>query len=104
VAQPLEHVAAASPAEYPDVAPGRARLALDRPALGTVADKVQNRKDFLLHHHGRHPRSDALDRYFRLWLERLDVPEARFAALFDDLQVTAAPTPLASLRPGACSP
>jgi hypothetical protein len=69
-----------------------------------VADKVQNRKDFLLHHHGRHPRSDALDRYFRLWLERLDVPEARFAALFDDLQVTTAPTPLASLRPGACSP
>ena len=62
-----------------------------------VADKVQNRKDFLIHHRGRHPRSDALDRYFRLWLERLDVSEARFAELFEDLQVTATPAPLASL-------
>ena len=53
-----------------------------------VADKVQNRLDFLRHYrHYRqtHPRADALDRYFRLWLERLDMDEARHAALADDL-------------------
>lgn len=62
-----------------------------------VADKVQNRKDFLLHHRGHHPRSDALDLYFRRWLERLEISEARFAELFKDLQVTAVPVPLRSL-------
>jgi hypothetical protein len=45
------------------------------------ADKVQNRKDFLRHHLGSHPRSDALDRYFKLWLERLGISEERFNAL-----------------------
>jgi hypothetical protein len=46
-----------------------------------IADKVQNRKDFLRYHRGRHGRSEELDRYFRLWLERLGVSEARFAEL-----------------------
>jgi hypothetical protein len=50
-----------------------------------VADKVQNYKDFILHHRATHPRSDALDRYFRRWLERLGVSaesrEELFAAL-----------------------
>ncbi len=40
-----------------------------------VADKVQNRKDFELYHKATHPRSENLDRYFRLWLERLWVFE-----------------------------
>lgn len=62
-----------------------------------VADKVQNRKDFLVHHRGCHPRSDALDRYFRLWLLRLGVTEQQFAELFEELQVTAAPTRLVDL-------
>lgn len=57
-----------------------------------VADKVQNRKDFVLHHLGRHARSEALDLYFRRWLERLEVGEARFIELFEQLQVTASPT------------
>ena len=61
-----------------------------------VADKVQNRKDFIIHHRGEHPRSDALDRYFRLWLERLGIAEARFAELFEDLQVAAERVPLAT--------
>jgi hypothetical protein len=64
-----------------------------------VADKVQNRKDFLLHHRGAHPRSDALDLYFRRWLERLEISEPRFAELFEDLQVTTTPVPLDSLSP-----
>ena len=38
-----------------------------------IADKVQNRVDFLQHHRHVSARADALDRYFRLWLERLGV-------------------------------
>lgn len=38
-----------------------------------IADKVQNRKDFLLYHHGSHPRSDELARYFDKWLKALNV-------------------------------
>jgi hypothetical protein len=36
-----------------------------------LADKRQNYKDFLAHHAATHPRAAELDRYFRLWLERL---------------------------------
>lgn len=46
-----------------------------------VADKIQNRADFLRHHLASHPRSVELDRYFRLWLERLGISEARYAEL-----------------------
>jgi len=48
-----------------------------------IADKVQNRHDFLRHHRDTHPRAEALERYFRLWLERLGVAEARYAELAD---------------------
>lgn len=37
-----------------------------------IADKVQNYKDFLLYHHGTHPRSKELHEYFKNWLDRLD--------------------------------
>ncbi len=37
-----------------------------------VADKVQNYKDFILYHHGTHPRSMELHQYFRNWITRLD--------------------------------
>jgi hypothetical protein len=43
-----------------------------------VADKIQNRKDFLAQHRANHPRAAELDRYFRLWLERLGVSEETF--------------------------
>ena len=69
-----------------------------------VADKVQNRKDFLLHHRGRHARSDELDRYFRLWLDRLGVSDIQFAELFEDLQVVASPTRLADTCEGDVAP
>lgn len=58
------------------------------------ADKVQNRKDFLLHHARTHERREALDRYFRLWLDRLSVSEAEFASYFERLQVGVKPVPL----------
>ncbi|MCY1014680.1 hypothetical protein [Pyxidicoccus sp. MSG2] len=51
------------------------------------ADKVQNYKDFLLHHGQTHPRRESLDRYFRLWLERLNVSRETFVTLFERLQV-----------------
>ena len=38
-----------------------------------VADKVQNRKDFMSHHRGTHPNSEQLERYFDAWLEHLGV-------------------------------
>ena len=46
-----------------------------------IADKVQNRKDFERYHEATHPRSAALARYFRLWLARLGVSEARYQEL-----------------------
>lgn len=58
------------------------------------ADKVQNRKDFLLHHARTHERREALDRYFRLWLEALGINEAEFARYFERLQVGVTPIPL----------
>ena len=36
-----------------------------------IADKVQNRKDFLIYHVASHPRSDELSQYFVNWLTRL---------------------------------
>lgn len=36
-----------------------------------VADKLQNQKDFLLWHYGKHPRSKELDNYFKVWLHYL---------------------------------
>ena len=44
-----------------------------------IADKVQNRKDFLRYHADTHPRRVELDRYFRLWCEHLGVTEDVFA-------------------------
>jgi len=51
-----------------------------------VADKLQNWKDFVLHHRGTHPRSAALDRYFALWHERLGVTSER-ERWFEALQI-----------------
>lgn len=43
-----------------------------------IADKVQNRKDFELHHAGTHARSKELTKYFRLWLDKLEVSEEQY--------------------------
>jgi hypothetical protein len=46
-----------------------------------IADKVQNRKDFLAHHKGTHARSAELDLYFRVWLEHLGVSDSLYQTL-----------------------
>lgn len=50
-----------------------------------VADKVQNRRDFLRYHRATHPRADELERYFALWLERLGIDDDAYAMLTADL-------------------
>lgn len=50
-----------------------------------VADKVQNRKDFLKYHQATHARSRELDFYFNLWLSALDISEAKYQELVKDL-------------------
>ncbi len=59
-----------------------------------VADKIQNRKDFILHHRASHPRRRELDWYFARWLERLAVDDVQFARWFEILQVAAVPIAL----------
>ncbi|MCY1220568.1 hypothetical protein D9M72_325870 [compost metagenome] len=46
-----------------------------------IADKVQNCKDFLTHHKGKHERSFELEIYFGHWLKVLDVDEVEFNEL-----------------------
>ena len=41
-----------------------------------IADKIQNRKDFELYHKETHPRSAELDKYFRNWLQKLNIDES----------------------------
>jgi hypothetical protein len=50
-----------------------------------VADKVQNRKDFLLYHKDSHERSLELDYYFNLWLSALGVSESQYQELIKGL-------------------
>ena len=40
-----------------------------------IADKVQNFKDFLLHHYDSHPRSLELNSYFYFWFEALGIKD-----------------------------
>jgi len=40
-----------------------------------IADKIQNNKDFLLHHYGTHERSEQLKTYFENWFHILGVSQ-----------------------------
>jgi hypothetical protein len=50
-----------------------------------VADKVQNRKDFLRYHKDTHANSLELDFYFKYWLNTLGISEARYLELSEGL-------------------
>ena len=43
-----------------------------------IADKIQNRKDFELYHKETHPRSNELDKYFKMWLTKLGITEDQY--------------------------
>ena len=43
-----------------------------------IADKVQNRKDFMMYHLHTHQRSKELEKYFNQWLNKLSVSEEMF--------------------------
>lgn len=44
-----------------------------------IADKVQNKKDFMIYHKGSHPRSNELEEYFNNWLDRLGVTDKMYS-------------------------
>lgn len=46
-----------------------------------IADKVQNKKDFMAHHYNVHPRSEQLYNYFNLWLTHLGITENEYNSL-----------------------
>lgn len=48
-----------------------------------IADKVQNRKDFITYHKGTHQKSDELDHYFKVWLDELGIDEVQYDYLCD---------------------
>jgi hypothetical protein len=50
-----------------------------------IADKVQNRKDFIRYHKDSHERSKELDAYFTLWLQTLGITEHKYQSLTKDL-------------------
>lgn len=50
-----------------------------------IADKVQNRKDFIRHHLDTHANAARLDAYFKLWMERLGISDAEYERLTEGL-------------------
>ncbi|MFY0656227.1 MAG: hypothetical protein JXR12_05685 [Neptunomonas phycophila] len=62
---------------YPDLP----NIPLDQVHNMLIADKVQNRKDFITYHKGTHDRSEQLDCYFEMWLRHLDISETYYEKL-----------------------
>jgi hypothetical protein len=50
-----------------------------------IADKIQNRKDFEQYHLGTHARSDELDKYFKIWLQRLGVSKEMYQSMCETI-------------------
>lgn len=54
--------------------------------LMLIADKVQNRKDFMKYHFGTHPKSRELDIYFKNWLRALKITEKQYETLCEIIE------------------
>lgn len=50
-----------------------------------IADKVQNRKDFEIYHLQQHPKRHILAAYFKNWLKRLNISEADYQRILQQL-------------------
>lgn len=46
-----------------------------------IADKVQNYKDFMLYHYGKHDNSDRLFNYFHNWFDKLGITDKKLIDL-----------------------
>jgi hypothetical protein len=51
-----------------------------------IADKVQNKKDFMKYHFGKHDRSNELFRYFNKWLDALAVDNLSYQILCERIE------------------
>jgi len=51
-----------------------------------IADKVQNKKDFMKYHFGKHDRSNELFRYFNKWLDALTVDNLSYQILCERIE------------------
>ena len=51
-----------------------------------IADKVQNRADFLIHHRATHPRGAELAFYFEGWLDALGIDESKYHDLVERMK------------------
>lgn len=52
-----------------------------------IADKVQNYKDFLEYHYGKHKRSEELNYYFLEWFKALDIEQEEWFWLMSELSL-----------------
>jgi len=80
LAMEYRHTANAYLASNTMPAGGIKRSPLVEVDLMLIADKVQNRKDFLIHHQA-HPNFARLDEYFKEWLAALNVSESDYQEL-----------------------
>ena len=46
-----------------------------------IADKIQNKKDFMIYHFGKHERSEELHAYFDKWLDVLTIDNSGYQKL-----------------------
>lgn len=49
--------------------------------LMLIADKIQNKKDFMAHHHNNHKHSDVLETYFNNWFRLLELSDEEVTRL-----------------------
>lgn len=56
-------------------------IPLDQVYNMLIADKVQNKKDFMTYHLNTHERSDQLCRYFDMWLDHLYISTHQYDSL-----------------------
>ena len=86
VAMEYRHVANAYLSHHFQSADDRIDLSVSKEVNDMlIADKVQNRKDFEIHHLDSHQNSAILAQYFRNWLKRLGITETQYRELVQQI-------------------